>query len=193
MINPLNLEFPPILQGLWGTWTVIWLAGAIRNKRTQRRQSARATLAYRLPIMAGLVLILLPPSRYPLTGQVFARAAWLQPMGAILVALGLAFTVWARWRLGRNWSGSVTVKQDHKLIESGPYRWVRHPIYTGLLVALAGTALVNDHWLSYAGIPPALFGMWRKWKAEESFMRETFGEAYRAYTARTRALIPLIW
>jgi protein-S-isoprenylcysteine O-methyltransferase Ste14 len=106
--------------------------------------------------------------------------------------LGLLFTVWARIVLGRNWSGIVTVKQDHELVTAGPYRWVRHPIYTGLLIAFAGSAIARGEWRGVLAVVIVLAGLWRKLKLEERWMIETFGDAYLRYRAKVRALIPFV-
>ena len=112
--------------------------------------------------------------------------------GFAIVVLGLAFTVWARIVLGRNWSGIVTVKQDHELVTKGPYRWVRHPIYTGLLFAFAGSAIARGEWRGVLAVVIVLAGFWRKLKLEERWMIETFGDAYLRYREKVRALIPFV-
>jgi len=108
----------------------------------------------------------------------------------VVAALGLALTVWARMHLGANWSGTVTVKQDHELVRSGPYAWVRHPIYTGLLLMLAGTALALGEWRGVLALLIAFAALWRKLKLEERWMRETFGTAYDDYRRSVKALLP---
>jgi protein-S-isoprenylcysteine O-methyltransferase Ste14 len=107
-----------------------------------------------------------------------------------MVAAGLAFSVWARVYLGRNWSASVTVKQDHELVQSGPYRLVRHPIYTGLLLALLGTAVARGDAQGFVAVAIAVAAIWRKLRLEERWMQETFGETYAHYRAHVPALIP---
>jgi protein-S-isoprenylcysteine O-methyltransferase Ste14 len=110
--------------------------------------------------------------------------------GTALVLAGLVFSVWARWHLGRNWSGIVTVKQGHTLIRSGPYRFVRHPIYTGLLLALAGTALAIGAAYGFIATALIFIGFVVKLEAEEARMRETFPAEYADYCRRTARLIP---
>ena len=94
--------------------------------------------------------------------------------------------------LGRNWSGIVTVKQDHELVRSGPYRWVRHPIYTGLLIAFVGTAISRGEWRGVLAVLIVFAALWRKLQLEERWMIETFGDAYLRYRAEVRALIPFV-
>ena len=94
--------------------------------------------------------------------------------------------------LGRNWSATVTVKQDHELIRTGPYTSVRHPIYTGVLFGFIGTALAVGQWRGVLAVAIVFVAFWRKLRIEERWMNETFGEQYRQYRARTRALIPFL-
>ena len=107
-----------------------------------------------------------------------------------LAAAGLAFTVWARVHLGRNWSGSVTLKEGHELILSGPYAWVRHPIYTGLLMALLGSAVACGELRAAIGLGVVAAAFVRKLRIEERFMRESFPQQYPRYCAQVPALIP---
>ena len=111
-------------------------------------------------------------------------------IGAAVNLAGLLFTVWARIHLGRNWSGTVTLKQDHELITSGPYAWVRHPIYTGLLLGFVGLAIARGEWRSILAVVIIALAFWRKLRIEESWMLEQFGDAYRSYRRRVAALIP---
>jgi len=113
--------------------------------------------------------------------------------GTALVVLGLAFSVWARMHLGRNWSGTVTVKQEHELVRGGPYARVRHPIYTGLLLAFIGTAIVRGEWRGVLAVLIIFAALWRKLRLEERYMVETFGDEYRRYREHSAALIPFIF
>ena len=109
-----------------------------------------------------------------------------------MLAAGLGFAVWARRCLGRNWSGIVTVKQGHELIRSGPYALVRHPIYTGLLLAILGTASAIGEWRGLIAFVLITAGFVLKLRIEEDFISETFGEQYARYRAEVPALIPFI-
>jgi protein-S-isoprenylcysteine O-methyltransferase Ste14 len=113
-------------------------------------------------------------------------------VGAALTAAGLLFTVWARVHLGTNWSGTVTLKRGHELITSGPYAFVRHPIYTGLLLAFLGSALARDEWRGVLALALVALALWRKLRNEERWMREQFGDAYSAYSKRVAALVPRV-
>ena len=115
--------------------------------------------------------------------------AWL---GLGLTVAGIGFALWARVFLGRNWSGRVTIKQEHELIQSGPYAIVRHPIYSGFLLAILGTALVEGQLRSLLALPLATLGWWLKLRLEESFMAQQFGTAYLDYKRRVKALVPFV-
>jgi len=123
-------------------------------------------------------------------GDIFAYRPWIGWAGVAITLLGFILTFWARFTLGDNWSSNVTIKVDHELIRTGPYRWVRHPIYTGLIVAMAGTALARDQW---RGLPATLL-IWLSFTIkrlkEEEFMRQTFGEQYAEYSKTAGAIFP---
>jgi protein-S-isoprenylcysteine O-methyltransferase Ste14 len=102
----------------------------------------------------------------------------------------MLFSVWARVHLGGNWSGIVTIKHDHELIASGPYAIVRHPIYTGLLVAFIGSAMARGEWRGVLAVLIAWVALWRKLRLEERWMGERFGQQYEAYCRRVPALLP---
>ena len=110
--------------------------------------------------------------------------------GLIVEGIGLFLAVWARRHLGRNWSGKVTIKVGHQLIRSGPYKRLRHPIYTGLLAMYAGLALVTGERLAIIGFAMAAFAYWRKISLEEAALNAAFGGAYDAYRRDTWALLP---
>jgi protein-S-isoprenylcysteine O-methyltransferase Ste14 len=113
-------------------------------------------------------------------------------VAVVLTAGGLLFSVWARVRLGRNWSATVTIKDQHELIADGPYRFVRHPIYTGLLVAILGTALARGDWRGMLAMAIVSWAFWRKLTIEERWLAQQFGDDYAAYRRRVAALVPFI-
>jgi protein-S-isoprenylcysteine O-methyltransferase Ste14 len=132
------------------------------------------------------------------SGRIFMQPAALQYINAVwsLVAItigGCAFAVWARATLGSNWSSIVTVKQDHELILRGPYSVVRHPIYSGLLLALTGTAIAVGEIRAFIGLGLAIIGFLLKSTAEEKFMCEEFSTEYTRYRQRVRRLIPFVF
>jgi protein-S-isoprenylcysteine O-methyltransferase Ste14 len=125
-----------------------------------------------------------------LAGRLWPRSLTAYWIGLALLCAGLAFAVWARVELGRNWSGAVTVKEGHELIRSGPYAYVRHPIYSGLIAALIGTAVTVGTERALLGVLIIVIAFVRKLRTEERFMRETFPGEYERYSAAVPALVP---
>jgi protein-S-isoprenylcysteine O-methyltransferase Ste14 len=143
----------------------------------------------------GLAVWLIAAPRVPialLSVPIVPRSIALFGCGVILTAAGLAFTVWARVHLAGNWSGVVTLKEGHTLVRDGPYRYVRHPIYTGLLLALIGSAIARDEWRGVLAVALAFVALWRKLGLEERWLTEIFGDEYRRYRREVRALIPFV-
>jgi protein-S-isoprenylcysteine O-methyltransferase Ste14 len=124
--------------------------------------------------------------------RVMPAAAWPSALGAILVAAGLGFSVWARRHLGRNWSAHVVVKEGHSLIRTGPYRRLRHPIYSGILLAFLGMAAAIGELRGFLAFVPALVSFAQKSRVEEARMREIFAE-YEQYQRESAALIPFVY
>lgn len=110
----------------------------------------------------------------------------------ILCVAGLAFAIWARVVIGRNWSGAVTLKEDHQLVERGPYRLVRHPIYTGILSMCVATAIVLGHLAGSIGVAIVFVSFWIKLIREEKVMLNRFPDKYAAYRQRVKRLIPFV-
>jgi protein-S-isoprenylcysteine O-methyltransferase Ste14 len=179
-----------IVAALWALWLLGWGIAAFDAKPTRRAESVASRLGYLIPLCLGGLLM------WPRVGGPWLDARFMPQMaatswiGPVLVALGLGFTGLARVSLGRNWSATVTVKQNHELIRSGPYRWVRHPIYTGLLVALFGTALAIGEWRALLGFAFMVGAILRKLSIEERFLTEEFGDAYNRYRAEVPAVLP---
>ncbi|HTZ35055.1 MAG TPA: isoprenylcysteine carboxylmethyltransferase family protein [Stellaceae bacterium] len=183
-----------LIPALWIVWIVGWTAAAYGVKRIRWREPAREAILNRGPVLLG-VAILLTPRWWPaaLTYRFVPGGPVLPVLGTLLVLGGLLFTVWARWHLGRNWSSTVAVKEAHTLVRSGPYRWVRHPIYSGLLAAFVGTALAIGAGYGFIGFALIFAGLLVKLLAEEARMRETFPAEYAEYCRHTARLIPGVY
>ena len=176
---------------LWWGWALYWMLSAIRNKTTERRESLTSRLAHTLPLAVGAALVAWPQPRWTaLAGRFWPPSPVAYWIGVALVIAGLAFAIWARVHLGGNWSGTVTVKQGHELIRSGPYRYVRHPIYTGLITALLGTTMASGTVHAAIGLAIIVVSFVRKLHIEEDFMRATFPGEYERYSGEVPALIP---
>ena len=180
-----------IITLLWLAWATYWLVSSVRIKAAVRRESTASRLAHIIPLLVGGVLIGWPDMPWDtLNLRLWPHSLTAYWIGVTLLIAGLAFAVWARVHLGRNWSGSVTVKEGHELIRSGPYAYVRHPIYTGLITAVLGTAVVSGTVRAALGVVIVSVSLLRKLRTEEGFMRETFPGEYQRYSAQVPALIP---
>ena len=182
-----------LIPALWLAWGVYWLIAAADVKSTARSESAASRAAHLVPLaIAG---VLLGARRLPipfLYAHVFEPTAATFFLGAGIVAGGLAFAVWARAILGRNWSGTVTLKEGHELIERGPYRLVRHPIYTGLLAMFLATAIARGHLGGIVAVVLSFASFWIKLGEEEKLMRQQFPDQYRSYEQRVKRIIPFV-
>lgn len=181
------------LAVLWLGWLAYWMVAARDVKTTSRREGVATFLLNRVFVVIGALLFVVYRQPIHWLNERFVPAALTAyVLGLMMVAAGLGFAMWARVHFGRNWSATVTVKQDHELIRTGPYGLVRHPIYTGLLLALLGTAVGIGEWRGLVAFASFMIGFLFKLKAEERFMTETFGEQYNRYRAEVPALIPFI-
>jgi len=180
-----------IIPALWVIWVIYWIISASRTKTDEQRESRPSRLLhYSLFLAGGAILIspnLLPPVFSKRQFTEYEAVYWLS---AALVALGLCISCFARASLGTNWSAPVTLKHGHELIRQGPYRYVRHPIYTGLLLAIFGTALETGAWRGAIAFALITLGVLYKYKTEEQFLTRKFGDEYRRYQAEVPALVP---
>jgi len=175
----------------WIALTAIWIAGMAFSKPAVRKQSGSGrTIEIALAILGGLII----SGRLSLGSWGDARfvphTLAIALIGFVLTFTGCLFAVWARVTLGRNWSGRPSVKAGHELIVKGPYALARHPIYTGMLLALVGTLLASGHWRGVVGFFIVLLALVHKMRYEESIMMQTFPADYPQYRRRVKALIP---
>jgi protein-S-isoprenylcysteine O-methyltransferase Ste14 len=181
------------IAGLWLCWGAYWAAAAIAVKPAVRREPISSRLLHIAPLFLAGALLWSPAQPVDaLRARFVPLSAVIEWTGAAIVAAGFAFTIWARVHLGTNWSGIVTVKRDHTLVTGGPYAIVRHPIYTGLLLAFAGTAIALGEVRGVLAVAIAAASLWRKLRLEERWMIEQFGDAYERYRSRVRALVPFV-
>jgi protein-S-isoprenylcysteine O-methyltransferase Ste14 len=177
---------------LWAVFLASWMAASAWSGRTAATPGGRRQAFYLLLHFGGWAMMFTPP------GARFTPPVWSNPPAVAwaliaLMAAGFLICWWARLHLGRLWSGGVTRKEDHRVVDTGPYRFVRHPIYTGLILASAAYAATSTTALAIAGVALSTFGFWIKAKLEERFLSEELGaEAYSAYKARTPMLVPFL-
>jgi protein-S-isoprenylcysteine O-methyltransferase Ste14 len=175
----------------WMIWALWWLAMAFFSKSTKRRESPLQRVEHLLPAVVGFALVF----REGFGGALLARPIFVAGPISLLICvvvtvLGLLFAVWARLTLGANWSGTITIKTDHQLIRRGPYRWIRHPIYTGMLAALLATAITQGLWSGVVGFAFVFFALFRKARREELFLSQEFGEGFAEHRQHTGMFLP---
>jgi protein-S-isoprenylcysteine O-methyltransferase Ste14 len=180
----------------WDIFILFWLINMFTNKRTVHRESAASRLAYTIPFLFAFWLMFGIAFRrrlHPFALVVLPRSTGLDILALGITVLGLCLAIWARVTLGKNWSGSVTYKENHELIIRGPYAFVRHPIYSGMLLMFLGTALATGTVGSLLAFPILFVSFWIKYRQEEALMIEHFGNQYLDYMKHVRALIPFVF
>ncbi len=175
----------------WTIWAVWWLAMAFFSKSTKRRESSAQRIEHLVPALLGFALVF----REGFGGAWLARPIIsanpvLLRLCLIVTIFGLLFAVWARLILGSNWSGTVTIKTNHQLVRRGPYRWIRHPIYTGMLAALLATAVIQGLLSGMIGFAFVLLALYRKARREESFLSQEFGDGFMEHRQHTGMFLP---
>jgi protein-S-isoprenylcysteine O-methyltransferase Ste14 len=179
-----------IIVALWALWALGWFSVAWWSSKTEASVGMRRELGYRIVLAVGTIVLFVPAHGYegPLRlWHVGHDGAW----ACIAVMLvGFAFCWWARVHLGRFWSGQVTKKEGHRVVDTGPYGLVRHPIYTGVLVAVLGTAVAKGTILGVVGAALMTIGLVMKARLEETWLVEQLGPDYDAYRRRVPMLVP---
>jgi protein-S-isoprenylcysteine O-methyltransferase Ste14 len=183
------------IPALWLVFVAYWAIAAIGVKRTVETAAWwKQQILLRLAIAALLVVVFsIPPVRHALRLMRVhaADGAVMGALGTMLVGLGIGLAIFARVYLGRNWGMPMSRKENPELVTGGPYAVVRHPIYSGIILALLGTMLgLSMIWVLplIVFVPYAIYSARR----EEEFMCQQFGETYRVYMRRTKMLVPFV-
>jgi protein-S-isoprenylcysteine O-methyltransferase Ste14 len=179
---------------IWIAFLLYWQIKAADTKTTRRLEPAASRILRALAFL--IVIVLLSTTRIPLPWlyrELWPSGIWSFWIGAAITVVGLLFAVWARQHLGSNWSRSVTIKQGHELITTGPYALVRHPIYTGILGGFLGTAIALSQVRGVIAFVLVFLVFWAKFRMEERWMRSQFGETYASYAQQTAALVPYLF
>ncbi len=180
----------------WLVLGAVWAVGALFSNRTVQREPLAQRLTYGVLLVSGCSLVF--SHWVERAVPALALAGW-QPglasgvAGLTLTSTGVAFAIWARLTLGKLWSGSITFKEGHHLVQTGPYALARHPIYTGMSLALVGSAVAAGTLGAALGVPLALAGFVYKLSREERLMARSFPEEHAAYAAKVKRLVPLVW
>jgi protein-S-isoprenylcysteine O-methyltransferase Ste14 len=182
-----------VTAACWGAFYVYWLASAFLTKKTAARESFIGSLIYRLPVaLAAMVLIYAPRMPRPMSAVAFPSTT---PICVLVIAcstIGLITCLWARITLGRNWSSVVLVKVDHELVQTGPYRLIRHPIYTSIILMFAAIVLIVGRVAGILAFGLFVYSFVLKLRREERMMLKQFPTAYPEYLKRTKRLVPFL-
>lgn len=183
-----------ILATIWTVFWVLWVLPAVFGKRTIQRQASGSRILQLVLLLAAYVLMVNGALGWNwLNQRLVSEGRTSTAVGYGLLFAGMIFAGWARFFLGGNWSSDAALKRDHTLVRSGPYRIVRHPIYTGLLVALLGTAIALGELRCFLGVLLAAVAWKIKSVSEETLMVQQFGDQYARYREQVKGLVPYLW
>jgi protein-S-isoprenylcysteine O-methyltransferase Ste14 len=179
------------IQALWILFGLYWLVSAFKLKKTKKRESWFERLRYILPLVIASWFLFQGAAHYGwLSVRLVPDTQAVQWTGVLFTAAGVAVAIWARWHLGTNWSGVVTLKEGHELIRTGPYRTIRHPIYTGILLGLLGTAVAVGEIRGLLAVVIAWLSFYVKASREESFLSQEFGASFAEHRQSTGMFFP---
>ncbi len=180
-----------IIQAAWVVFLVYWFAAALSLNRMKKREPAGELLVRVL--LLGIAVLLLDRS-LPIWGVLNRRfipySDAVEEIGAALTCLGIGFAIWARYHIGRYWSSTVSLRADHQLIRTGPYAHIRHPIYTGILLAILGTGLAVGKYRALVAFVIMLAGFAWKASREEALLSGEFGPAFEEHKRVTGFFLP---
>jgi protein-S-isoprenylcysteine O-methyltransferase Ste14 len=187
--NPMHWNY--LVDIPWIVFAAYWTIGAFKTRRTAKKESFAARYGVMAIEVVGFYMLLSEDAGIGVLGRrVVARTFDLRLVGVVLLWIGIALALWARWHLGQYWSGRITIKEGHKLIRTGPYARLRHPIYTGLVLAASGTAIEKDQWRCVAAVGVILLGFWIKARREEALLNKEFGAEFDEHRRSTGFLLP---
>lgn len=196
MSQPTNMQniYTQITFLLWFLMSIVWFIGFFGNKKTTRLPNAVEQIIANILLVIAALLVFNQESSGFLSRSVTPSSSTYGMIGILVCAIAVTFAIWARVSLGRNWSGAViTLKADHKLIETGPYKFVRHPIYTGFFFAALGMALTIGTLSTYIGTLLFLIAFLIRMEKEEALMITQFPNEYPEFKKRSKKLIPFVW
>src|SRR2546421_2281066 len=186
-----RLDLLRLCIAAWMLWAIYWIIAAFTVNRTKSSEGLLLRLGHILPLLIGFILIF--HGGHPWIFGHILQSRIFQFSGAAITVLGLLFSLWSRIHLGRYWSGIITLKEGHKLIRTGPYRFVRHPLYSGFLAAVFGTSLVAGTGDALIGFAIIFVAYLVKMSREETVLTNEFGDDYRTFKRERSAIIPFIY
>lgn len=181
-----------IATNLWMLLCLYWLISSLQRKASIKREPWLQRLRHLIP-MSAAVFLLFHRNLYLgwLEKRFVPQLLSIEMAGVAITAAGIALAMWARWHLGMNWSSAVAIREKHELIRTGPYRFMRHPIYSGILIGFAGTALVRGEVSGIAGFGIALIAFYCKARKEESYLTQEFGLRFAEHLKQTGMFLPV--
>ena len=186
IVNFLILAMWTILFGYWGL-------SALRTNKTERAEVPVSRWIHLSMMTLSFLLTLTDLFRFGILGQRFLPDNLIiTVLGLVITAMGTGFAIWARYQLGRYWSGNISIKADHKLVRSGAYAFSRHPIYTGLIFGMLGSAIAIGEWRGLIAFLLMLIAYARKIQIEECWLVSEFGDEYEDYRHHVKSLIPFV-
>jgi protein-S-isoprenylcysteine O-methyltransferase Ste14 len=183
--------FHLLVEVPWIVFVLYWIVSAIRTRDTLQTESFASRYAILLIEVAGFVLLFRHSAGIGFLGNRFMHRTLASAIvGSILTWMGIGLAIWARYHLAEYWSARITIKEDHQLIRTGPYARLRHPIYSGIVLAAIGSAVVIDQWRCVLGVCLVLIGYCIKARKEETMPTQQFGDAFREHQKHAGFLIP---
>lgn len=183
----------PIAIGCWVVFFLYWAISALSSKVAKKSEPVADRLQRMAPLAVAYVLLFYQAAKFGWLDKRFIQdSSAAAVIGVALTGAGVAFAIWARWHLGANWSAIVSIREEHELIRTGPYRRVRHPIYTGMLLAIAGTALVLGEVRGLLAFAITLAAFYSKARKEEAWLTREFGDKFEAHMKQTGMFLPKI-
>jgi protein-S-isoprenylcysteine O-methyltransferase Ste14 len=183
--------FHYLIETPWIVFVAYWVITGLKTRATVRQESFTSRYGVLALEIAGFVLLFSQSASVDvLARHIFPRTMAGAVIGTVLTWAGIALALWARFHLGQYWSARITLKEDHQLIRTGPYARLRHPIYTGLDLAVIGSAIVIDHWRCVLGACLIMLGYVIKARREERLLAGQFGASFEEHRRRTGFLLP---
>jgi protein-S-isoprenylcysteine O-methyltransferase Ste14 len=181
---------------LWVAWLIYWLFSALQAKRSIRNNNWQVGAVVRIAIFILVLLFLRVPVLFHLIVNIHTKSFYTNPfvgfIGLVIFLSGCALSIWARVNLGKDWGMPMTEREKPQLITSGPYAFIRHPIYSGMILAMLGTTIVVTIFYIIPFVAVTIYFFYTA-KVEERDMLREFPDKYKDYKKRTKALIPFIY